>query len=76
MLKSQKKTLSSVKGRLEWHMDGRVQDFAKVTFDMDADFTPLFNWNTKQIFLSLVAEYGSSRHVSRHMRMLPTNASL
>ena len=44
-------------------MDDRIQDFAKVTFDMDADFTPLFNWNTKQVFLSLVAEYSSLRHV-------------
>lgn len=55
--------LFSVQGRLHWHMDDRVQDFTKVTFDMDADFSNLFNWNTKQLFLSLVAEYPSTKHV-------------
>ncbi|KAI8970943.1 signal peptidase 22kDa subunit [Pilobolus umbonatus] len=34
-------------------------EFARMTFDIDADFTPLFNWNTKQIFVSAVAEYES-----------------
>lgn len=43
-------------------MDNRVQDFMKVSFDIDADFTSLFNWNTKQVFLSLVAEYPTKRH--------------
>lgn len=45
-------------------MDRRLQDYAKVSFDIDADFTPLFNWNTKQVFLSLAADYDSRAHVS------------
>jgi signal peptidase complex subunit 3 len=53
-----------VSGRAQWHLDRRVQDYAKVVFDIDADFTKLFNWNTKQVFLSLAAEYDSNAHVS------------
>lgn len=41
----------------------------KLTFDLQADLTPLFNWNTKQIFVYLTAEYpgkseGSSNKVT------------
>lgn len=38
--------------------------FAKVNFDLDVDFTPVFNWNTKQVFVTVVAEYESKTHVS------------
>lgn len=54
----------SVSGRAQWHLDRRVQDYVKVVFDIDADFSKLFNWNTKQVFLSLAAEYDSKAHVS------------
>lgn len=33
-------------------------------FDM-SDLTPLFNWNTKQLFLYLEAEYDNTKGVSR-----------
>lgn len=41
----------------------------KLTFDLDADLSPLFNWNTKQVFAYLTAEYpgksdGSSSKVT------------
>ncbi|RXW24274.1 hypothetical protein EST38_g1578 [Candolleomyces aberdarensis] len=36
------------------------QDLTFVDFNITADFTPLFNWNTKQIFLYLQAEYNST----------------
>ncbi|KAI7883156.1 signal peptidase 22 kDa subunit [Lichtheimia hyalospora FSU 10163] len=36
--------------------------FAKVNFDLDVDFTPVFNWNTKQVFVTVVAEYESKTH--------------
>jgi len=26
-------------------------------FDLNADLTPVFNWNVKQLFVYLVAEY-------------------
>ncbi|KAI9487435.1 MAG: signal peptidase 22kDa subunit [Benjaminiella poitrasii] len=34
-------------------------EFVRFQFDIDADFTPLFNWNTKQVFVTAVAEYQS-----------------
>ncbi|KAK9451635.1 signal peptidase [Limtongia smithiae] len=33
------------------------QEYALTSFDLDADLTPLFNWNTKQIFVYLAATY-------------------
>ncbi|KAI8141278.1 signal peptidase subunit-domain-containing protein [Fennellomyces sp. T-0311] len=36
--------------------------FARLTFDLDADFTPIFNWNTKQVFVTVVAEYETKTH--------------
>ncbi|KAE8216781.1 hypothetical protein CF319_g276 [Tilletia indica] len=54
--------LQVVQAKARWHMDRRAQDYMKATFDIDADFTPLFNWNTKQVFVSLAAEYVSPKH--------------
>jgi signal peptidase complex subunit 3 len=34
-------------------------DRALLTFDMQADLTSVFNWNTKQLFCFIVAEYKS-----------------
>ncbi|KIP01620.1 hypothetical protein PHLGIDRAFT_112898 [Phlebiopsis gigantea 11061_1 CR5-6] len=36
-------------------------DFAFVHFNVTADLTPLFNWNTKQLFLYLQAEYEDAK---------------
>jgi len=33
------------------------QQIAHISFDYDADLTPLFHWNTKQVFLYLSGEY-------------------
>lgn len=35
----------------------KPKENAKIAFDLDADLTPLFNWNTKQVFVYLTAEY-------------------
>lgn len=32
-------------------------DLGLLSFDLDADFDKLFNWNTKQLFLFLTAQY-------------------
>ena len=32
-------------------------DLGFLTFNMQADFNPLFNWNVKELFLYLTAEY-------------------
>lgn len=47
----------------------KPKENSKIQFDMDADLTPLFNWNTKQVFVYLTAEYpgkkdGSSNKVT------------
>ena len=36
-------------------------DYARVYMDVDADLTPLWNWNTKQLFINLVAEYQTDK---------------
>ncbi|KAK6463928.1 microsomal signal peptidase subunit 3 [Scheffersomyces coipomensis] len=47
----------------------KPKENSKVQFDLDADLTPLFNWNTKQVFAYVTAEYpgktpGSSNKVT------------
>ena len=37
--------------------NGKAKENSKIVFDLDADLTPLFNWNTKQVFIYLTAEY-------------------
>ncbi|RUS17083.1 hypothetical protein BC937DRAFT_90445 [Endogone sp. FLAS-F59071] len=40
----------------------RTNEFAVLSFNLNADLQPLFNWNTKQLFVSLVAEYETTTH--------------
>ncbi|KAK9768797.1 Signal peptidase complex subunit [Basidiobolus ranarum] len=37
-------------------------EYAFVKFDLEADLSSLFRWNTKQLFVYVVAEYESSKH--------------
>merc|ERR1711998_63352 len=37
----------------------KANDEAFVRFDLDADLTTAFTWNTKQLFVMVVAEYGT-----------------
>ncbi|ETW81129.1 hypothetical protein HETIRDRAFT_440637 [Heterobasidion irregulare TC 32-1] len=46
---------------------GRTQDFAFVNFNLTADLTPLFNWNTKQLFLYVGAEYTNAKGVKNEV---------
>ena len=41
-------------------------DHASLLFDLRVDLAPLFDWNTKQVFLYLYANYSTSRNVSAH----------
>lgn len=36
---------------------GRPKENSRIVFDLSADLTPLFHWNTKQVFVYLTAEY-------------------
>lgn len=40
---------------------GKPKENARIVFNLDADLSPLFNWNTKQVFVYLTAEYGGPR---------------
>lgn len=51
---------SSVKGRPHYYSTKR-EEYAHVTFDLDADLSSLFNWNTKQIFTWISASYPSDK---------------
>lgn len=38
-------------------VNNKGKENARINFDLDADLSPLFNWNTKQVFVYLTAEY-------------------
>lgn len=40
----------------------KQQEYAHVQFDLTADLTSLFHWNTKQVFAYLVAEYPGTKY--------------
>ncbi|KAI8886127.1 SPC22-domain-containing protein, partial [Backusella circina FSU 941] len=37
-------------------------EFARLLFNLDADFTPIFDWNTKHVFVTVVAEYQTHQY--------------
>lgn len=47
------------KAMLSGHM---VNDLAYLTIDFKADFSSLFDWNTKQLFIYIFAEYATSNN--------------
>ncbi|XP_041357064.1 signal peptidase complex subunit 3-like [Gigantopelta aegis] len=52
----------TVKNVPDYSQDREKSDLAFVVFDMQADLEPLFNWNVKQLFLYLTAEYETKDH--------------
>lgn len=40
----------------------KKSDLGFIVFDMTADLTKIFNWNVKQLFLYLTAEYETKDH--------------
>lgn len=55
--------------------NGKSKENSRIALDLDADLTSLFNWNTKQVFLYLTAEYagkadGSSNKVTYWDRII------
>lgn len=49
----------AVKSMADYNLGREKNDLGFLTFDLSADFSSLFNWNAKQLFLYLVAEYSS-----------------
>ncbi|KAF2754764.1 signal peptidase 22 kDa subunit [Pseudovirgaria hyperparasitica] len=56
----QLRNVQVVKGRPHYYSPKR-EEYAHIKFDLDADLTTLFNWNTKQVFLYITATYPSLR---------------
>ena len=42
----------------------KKNDLGFFNFDLDVDLAPLFNWNVKQLFLYLTAEYTTKQNVN------------
>ncbi|OJJ48940.1 hypothetical protein ASPZODRAFT_129277 [Penicilliopsis zonata CBS 506.65] len=55
----QLKNVQVLKGRPMYYST-KKEDYAQIKFDLDADLTPLFNWNTKQLFVYVIASYSSA----------------
>jgi signal peptidase complex subunit 3 len=48
-----------VKGRPHYYSTKR-EEYAQIKFDLNADLSPLFTWNTKQVFVYVTANYPST----------------
>ena len=46
---------------------GMKNDLVTLTLDINANFSSLFDWNTKELFVYLYANYTSKRNVSLYM---------
>ena len=43
--------------------NGDRHDLGFINFDITADLSPIFNWNVKQLFVYLAAEYQTENNV-------------
>ncbi|KAF2153461.1 signal peptidase 22 kDa subunit [Myriangium duriaei CBS 260.36] len=64
--------ISVVKGRPNYYST-KKEEYAHIKFDLSADLTSLFSWNTKQIFIYIVAVLPST-HRSRNPAIPPSEA--
>ncbi|KAL4113105.1 hypothetical protein QTP88_016790 [Uroleucon formosanum] len=52
------KTLKiEVKNLPEYGVSKKINDLGHITFNLETDLTSLFNWNVKQLFVYMTAEY-------------------
>lgn len=51
-----------VKNVPDYSASKEKNDLGYITFDLQTDLTHLFNWNVKQLFLYLTAEYQTSKN--------------
>jgi hypothetical protein len=56
------RNIQVVKGRPHYYSSKR-EEYASIRFDLDADLSGLFTWNTKQLFVYVMASYPSSSSV-------------
>jgi len=57
-----------VKGRPNYY-SSKQQEYAFITFDLDADLGSLYNWNTKQVFAWLSVVYEGDGKKAKHVRV-------
>ncbi|PGH04258.1 hypothetical protein GX51_03603 [Blastomyces parvus] len=55
-----------IKGRPHYYATKR-EEYAQIRFDLDADLTSLFNWNTKQLFVYVLASYPATPSSSSNL---------
>ncbi|GAB1212992.1 hypothetical protein ATERTT37_002141 [Aspergillus terreus] len=66
------KDVKITKGRPHYYST-KKEEYAQIRFDLDADLTPLFNWNTKQLFVYVYASYSSS---DKDSTLLPNSEAI
>ncbi|KAI9763790.1 MAG: hypothetical protein M1840_009115 [Geoglossum simile] len=54
----QLKNIQVIKGRPHYYSI-KKEEYAHIRFDLDADLSSLFNWNTKQVFVYILAKWPS-----------------
>lgn len=63
-----------VKGRPNYY-SSKQQEYAFITFDLDADLGSLYTWNTKQVFAWLSVSYAGDEKRTKHVRTPPSPPS-
>lgn len=66
--------VSVVKGRPHYYST-KKEEYAHIKFDLNADLSSLFSWNTKQIFVYIVAVF-PSHHPSRANSPVPYSEAI
>ncbi|KAH8702138.1 putative microsomal signal peptidase subunit [Talaromyces proteolyticus] len=61
------KNVQVIKGRPHYYSTKR-EEYAQIKFDLEADFSPLFNWNTKQLFVYVLAAYPAASPAGETLR--------
>jgi len=56
-------TKKLVKNVADYSAGRERNDLGFISFNLDADFTPAFDWNTKQLFLYMTAHYKTRNNV-------------
>lgn len=55
--------LKTIRNMYEQHSRGAATDRALFTIDLDADLTGVFNWNVKQLFVYITADFATPSNV-------------
>jgi signal peptidase complex subunit 3 len=52
-----------IRSMADYASDNAKSDMAMLSLNIHADVSPVFNWNVKQLFMYLVAEYSTMKNV-------------